>query len=222
MDTKSRFAKQQFVVASSPGTSQRTQITDTFRAQMDDTARGERIRELRVARRLTQPAVVDRLCELGGRKPDGSPYIGLRGYQRYEEGGGIPWDKTRLLAQVLDTTEDYILRGEGERRQPRSGRSIDSDLAARLANIEERLDLAKPVSVSRVEGDLERRLRHIEQRLTDLHDQQSAVVAVLARIDDALEREHELRRATEEAVRRLEALQGDVQPPAEHPSKTAT
>jgi transcriptional regulator with XRE-family HTH domain len=105
-------------------------------SEMADLERGERIRELREARRLTQPAVWERMCAVGGPKPNGKPFISFRMYQRYEEGRGISWEKLRVLAQVLDAGEDYILRGEGERRQPRPARSVDADMAERFAGID--------------------------------------------------------------------------------------
>jgi transcriptional regulator with XRE-family HTH domain len=107
---------------------------------MDDHERGDRIKQLRQARRLTQPAVVQRMCDLAGPKPSGDPFIVLRTYQKYESGGGISWEKTRVLADVLGTSEDYILRGEGERRQQRPARSIDTELETRIARIEHALE----------------------------------------------------------------------------------
>lgn len=194
MQTKSTYANRHVVHGASRSTSRRAEFLDTLRGQMDDVARGERIKALREARRLTQPAVVERMCEVGGPKPDGRPHISLRGYQRYEEGGGIPWDKTRVLAQVLDTTEDFILRGEGERRQPRPARSIDTDLAERLANIEERLDAAEPVAVDRLDGELEDRITRIEgtlqevrRGLENLHVQREGFLQLLAAQQEVLE-----------------------------------
>jgi transcriptional regulator with XRE-family HTH domain len=126
MTTTSIAATPQFVAGSSRG----PRRLDTLRAQMAsemaDLERGERIRELREARRLTQPAVWERMCAVGGPKPNGKPFISFRMYQRYEEGRGISWEKLRVLAEVLDAGEDYILRGEGERRQPRPARSVDA------------------------------------------------------------------------------------------------
>jgi hypothetical protein len=80
------------------------------------------------------------MCEIGGPKKNGDPFVVLRSYQKYEAGGGISWEKTRVLAEALDTTEEYITHGEGERRQPRSARAVDTDIAERLGTIEDRLD----------------------------------------------------------------------------------
>lgn len=230
MHTKSRDAKPRFA----PGSSRGPRRLDTLRAQMEDIERGDRIKELREARRLTQPAVVERMCAVGGPRRDGRPFIGLRGYQRYEEGGGISWSKAQVLAEVLNTTEDYILRGEGERREPRPARAIDTDLAERLASIEERIQL--PGSVSRLDGELEARITRIEgtlqeillllgaarneqDRISGLLDQQTSVLgrieAATSDAGDAAERLDAAVRAADKALR-----SAPPEPPADT-SKTA-
>lgn len=216
MKTKSTFANRQVVPRSPRSTSRRAEFLDTLRGQMDDAARGERIKALREARKLTQPAVVDRMCEIGGRKPDGRPYIGLRGYQRYEEGGGIPWDKTRVLAQVFDTTEDFILRGDGERRQPRPARSIDADLAERLANIEERLDASEPVAVNRLDGELADRIATIEGTLAGLRTGQDRVSGLVQQAVDLVREARSVQDGFRETLQEQTSLLRDIRAATAH------
>jgi transcriptional regulator with XRE-family HTH domain len=180
-------------------------------SEMADLERGERIRELREARHLTQPAVWERMCAVGGPKPNGKPFISFRMYQRYEEGRGISWGKLRVLAEVLDTREDYILRGDGERRQPRPARSIDTDLAERLASIEERLDASDPVAVDRLDGDLEERISSIEDTLSGIttllreaRSEQDRISELLARQSDVLEQIEAATRDAGDAADRLD------------------
>lgn len=160
--------------------------------EIEDVERGQRIRELRQSRRLTEQALWERMCEIGGPKKDGRPFVSFRMVQRYGQGAGISWKATRVLAQALDTTEDYILRGEGERRQPRPARSIDTDLAERLAKIEERMDA--PSAVHRLEGELEERIGRIEDTLEEmrrsldnLHRQREGFMQLLAEQERVLE-----------------------------------
>jgi transcriptional regulator with XRE-family HTH domain len=193
-------------------------------SEMADLERGERIRELREARRLTQQAVWERMCVEGGSKPDGRPFISLRMYQRYEEGRGISWEKLRVLAHVLDAGEDFILRGEGDRRQPRPARQLDTDLAERLAAIEEQM--AAPAAVNRVEGELEARIARMEDKLDALHEQRLEEAALLARqtellerIEKAVNREDEIRLLLGETATRLdEAAREAAQMLAEAPA----
>ena len=82
-----------------PGSSRGRRSLTTLLAQMADLERGARIRELRQAKHLTQPAV----AELVG--------VSLRAYQAWEGGGGIAWDNVKLLAETLDADADFILSG---------------------------------------------------------------------------------------------------------------
>jgi transcriptional regulator with XRE-family HTH domain len=204
MSTTSIAATREFV----PGSSRIPKRLDTLRAQMAseiaDLERGERIRELREARRLTQQAVWERMCVEGGSKPDGRPFISLRMYQRYEEGRGISWEKLRVLAEVLDAGEDYILRGEGERRQPRPARSVDNDLAERLASIEDRLERVSDLPqlaerLDRIEaaiGEATRQAGSERQQIAAQLAQENELLArqanILQRIEDALKQDQEL------------------------------
>jgi transcriptional regulator with XRE-family HTH domain len=198
MSTTSIAATREFV----PGSSRIPKRLDTLRAQMAseiaDLERGERIRELREARRLTQQAVWERMCVEGGSKPDGRPFISLRMYQRYEEGRGISWEKLRVLAEVLDAGEDYILRGEGERRQPRPARSVDADLAERLASIEDRLERVSDLP------QISERLDHIDAALELAASERQQIAALLARQTELLEAMEAATRHAHDAADRLD------------------
>jgi transcriptional regulator with XRE-family HTH domain len=80
-------------------TSQRARSFSTLLAQMADLERGQRIRELRVAKHLTQPAA----AELAG--------VTLRAYQAWEAGGGIRFEHVKTLASALEGDADFILNG---------------------------------------------------------------------------------------------------------------
>jgi hypothetical protein len=127
-----------------------------------DVQRGERIRERREELHLTQPAVVD-LLEAAAYKlprshdlhPDkaGKPPVTLRGFQTYEAGGGIVWEKAKLLAQVLQMDVQEMMSGEPERTvingkvvqdasvtpSPFPERTIEGALAGILAQIQAQL-----------------------------------------------------------------------------------
>jgi transcriptional regulator with XRE-family HTH domain len=198
-------------------------------AEIEDAERGQRIRELRQARRLTEHALWERMCEIGGPKKDGSPFISFRMVQRYGQGAGISWKATRVLAQALETTEDYILRGDGERRQPRPARQIDTDLAERLAAIEERLG----DTITRREpgpadglgiGRIDERLDRIEAELQALREQRAEILQtvrdeiraaieeplgvqteILARIEGSIELADDASTRADDAASRLAA-----------------
>jgi transcriptional regulator with XRE-family HTH domain len=95
----------------------------TLRDQVADIERGIRIRERREELHLTQPAVVQLLEEAASRLPEdhdlhparaGKAPVTLRGYQSYEQGGGIVWEKAKLLAQVLQLEVQAMMSGEPE------------------------------------------------------------------------------------------------------------
>jgi transcriptional regulator with XRE-family HTH domain len=80
-------------------TSQRARSFRTLLAQMADLERGQRIRELRLAKHMTQPAA----AELAG--------VTLRAYQAWEAGGGIRFEHVKTLARALNGDADFILNG---------------------------------------------------------------------------------------------------------------
>jgi hypothetical protein len=91
--------------------------------QVADIERGQRIRGRREELHLTQPAVVDLMEEAAKALPDthelhpsklGRAPVGLRGYQTYEQGGGIVWEKAKLLAEVLHLDVQEMMEGPRE------------------------------------------------------------------------------------------------------------
>lgn len=121
MATKSTHTKQRAQRRYAPGTSRGTRSASTLLAQVADVQRGERIRERREELHLTQPAVVDLLDAAAYKLPRshdlhpdkaGKPPVTLRGFQTYEAGGGIVWEKAKLLAQVLQMDVQEMMSGE--------------------------------------------------------------------------------------------------------------
>lgn len=170
MNTKSRPAKINFV----PGASRAPRSITTLRAQMEDLARGERIKTLRTARRLTQPAVVELL-----RQKAGAPVVTLRGYQAWEGGGGIRWDNAKVLAGVFDVDPEYIMSGretadtpdlslvQGAAREEQL-EGVSAEFSVRVDNVEAALERIERAVADRVEHD---------RRVTELLDEQNELLA---------------------------------------------
>lgn len=173
MTTKSRPAKINFV----PGASRAPRSITTLRAQMEDLARGERIKALRNARRLTQPAVVELL-----RQKAGAPVVTLRGYQAWESGGGIRWDNAKVLADVFDVDPEYVMSGRETADTP------DLSLMQGTAR-EEQLDGVSAefsVRVDHVEAALERIETLIEQARQEREDQAAEIRRLLGEQSELL------------------------------------
>jgi hypothetical protein len=124
MDTKSTHTQHRTQRRYAPGSSRGTRSATTLLAQVADIERGQRIRGRREELHLTQPAVVDLLEEAAAELPPthelhpakaGKAPVTLRGYQTYEQGGGIVWEKAKLLAQVLQIDVQTMMSGEPER-----------------------------------------------------------------------------------------------------------
>lgn len=136
---------------------------------MQDSERGQRIRERRMELHLTQPAVVEKIEELAWKLPrdhalqpanaageDGTPRapLSLRGLQTYERGGGIVWEKAKLLAQVLQMDPHVMMHGLDGEDDPESESTPDLlGMASPDAGLADRLDA------------IERSLARIEQAL---------------------------------------------------------
>lgn len=100
--------------------------------QLADIKRGTRIRERREELHLTQPAVVEKMealawqlppenpihpvraAEIAAKGEAAKPPVTLRGYQTYEKGGGIVWEKAKLLARVLQVDAHAMMTGDDE------------------------------------------------------------------------------------------------------------
>lgn len=159
MNTKSRPAKNNYV----PGSSRQPRSVATLRAQMEDLARGERIKARRQALRLTQPAVVDLLTQKAGAQ-----VVTLRGYQAWEAGGGIRWDNAKVLADVLGVDAEKLMVGgpyvdKGETPDPfpvttedRLGR-LEEQLRAIQGTLEELVTQLATAGAPAPQGELGRR-----------------------------------------------------------------
>lgn len=161
MSTKSRHTKRSGQRRYAPGTSRGRHSTTTLLAQVADIERGQRIKALREALHLTQPAVVDLMERAARELPEDHPLQGkapvtLRGYQTYERGGGIVWDKAKLLAQALQTDVHEIMNGvRSETPEPfPSPPAIQGELAEVLQAIRDQLEKQSRV-LERIERTLE-------------------------------------------------------------------
>jgi transcriptional regulator with XRE-family HTH domain len=120
-------------------------------AQVANIERGTRIRERREALHLTQPAVVELLEEAAKALPEthdlnpkkaGKAPVTLRGYQSYEQGGGIVWEKAKLLAGVLQMDVQSMMNGEpeGPAETPDPfAKTIEGELAQVLGELKRQL-----------------------------------------------------------------------------------
>lgn len=143
--THTQHSRQRRYVA---GSSRGTRSATTLLAQVADIERGTRIRERREELHLTQPAVVDLLEEAAKALPRshdlhpsnlGKAPVTLRGYQTYEQGGGIVWEKAKLLAGVLQMDVQAMMSGPVEREQTPTPFAGQGDVTARLERIEQSL-----------------------------------------------------------------------------------
>jgi transcriptional regulator with XRE-family HTH domain len=123
------------------------------RTDLDDNERGQRIKARREELRLTQPAVVEMIEAEAWRLPTDHPLrpdraekppITLRGLQAWERGGGIVWEKAKLLATVLRIDVDDLLNGPKRETpdpfDPGTHPAAEERLLQILAKIDARLD----------------------------------------------------------------------------------
>lgn len=142
-----------------PTTSRSARSAATLLAQVADIERGARIKELRKALHLTQPALAD---EVG---------VTLRALQEWEAGGGISWDNAKRLAATLGTETDYVFNGErGDTPQPFGEKSQLDRIEAQLADNAAKLDAIQQVVSELSLEALERALREIAQRNQEQDD----------------------------------------------------
>jgi uncharacterized coiled-coil protein SlyX len=225
MITKSRHTKSNPQHRYAPGSSRGTRSATTLLAQVADLERGQRIKAQREDLHLTQPAVVDLLEDAAKELPRdhplhpeklGKPPVTLRGLQSWEQGGGIAWEKAKLLAAVLRTDVAGLINGT----PPEADSSTPDPFPA--STLEERLDR------------MERRLAGLIDSQSDLIEQQNELLArqsaILERIEDAVRREDDAseKRADEEDAwvdrvvsRAREALASDSQSPGSRSRKPA-
>lgn len=121
-----------------PNTSPRAERLVTFRDQMADFARGERLRQLREARHLSQE---DAAHELN---------VSVKTVRSWEKGSGIRWPNAQAAGDFYGVDPETLIRREGREDTPDvlSALTPDSDLlrevagqVARLAGIVEKLEV---------------------------------------------------------------------------------
>ena len=123
--------------------SQKAKRATTLLAEVADLERGERIKELRLAKSRREGR---RISQMKAANEVGVSY---RAYQLWEAGGGIKDANVGPLATFLESDEDYILRGPSAAETPdlmgsmNGPLSLDQRLAgveAALADANEKLD----------------------------------------------------------------------------------
>lgn len=213
MQTKSRHTKSERERRYAPGSSRQRHNTTTLLLQLAaqvaeqgeqqevaDKERGQRIKARRDDLHLTQPAVVEKMEALAWKLPrshalhpetagePGAPKapVTLRGYQAYEKGGGIVWEKAKLLAKVLQMDVEVLLSGPPE-PEPEPEPAPDP-FAKQDQPVDVRLDA--------VEGALAEVLAAITSQL-------AAQTEVLNEIKTLLSKEQEVTADAREATRGL-------------------
>jgi hypothetical protein len=196
---------------------------DTLRAQMDDLARGARIKARREELHLSQPAVVDLMNERApadlrarDKRREGK-IIRLRGYQEYEAGGGIEWEKAKVLAAVLGSDTHWLMTGENKPTAtpdlmavPEQLENVDGKFTDLVGDVSEQLDRIEGL-LSENNQALHRLMRMVDEGLFtpradgESRDAQIGLGAALASVFQAPEAQ--------------EALRQQIQPPAK-PSRT--
>lgn len=173
--TNTKHTRQRRYVA---GSSRGTHSATTLLAQVANIERGSRIRERREALHLTQPAVVDLLEEAANKLPAthdlhpdkaGKAPVTLRGYQSYEQGGGIVWEKAKLLAQVLQMDVQAMMNGETD--EPAPSPFTDKTDDARVLEL----------------------LESVQQLVLNQNELLARQSAILDRIEEAVTRDGEVR-----------------------------
>jgi transcriptional regulator with XRE-family HTH domain len=153
MKTKSRHTQRFAQRSYAAGSSRAGRSVTTLLAQVEDIERGRRIKARREELHLTQPAVVDLLEEAAAAleadhplHPDklGKAPVTLRGYQTWERGGGIAWEKAKLLAGVLGADVRALMNGVDGQPTPDLSRdgadaSVGGGLEGRITRIEDTL-----------------------------------------------------------------------------------
>jgi transcriptional regulator with XRE-family HTH domain len=211
METKSTHTNHNRQRRYAPGTSRGRHNATTLLAQVADLERGQRIKTRREELHLTQPAVVDLMEARARELPEthdlhGKAPITLRGYQTYERGGGIVWEKAKLLAGILQMDVQAMMHGEEEER--------------------ETPDLFAPANI---EGELAGILQSIQDQLAEQTRVLDEIKAHAAASETMLAEQKQLKAETEAATRLLlaavddanRALLADAQQSATEPAQRA-
>lgn len=198
MATKSTHTQHSSHPRYAPGTSRGPRSAITLLAQVANIERGTRIRARREELHLTQPAVVDLLEEAAEALPEshelhpakaGKPPVTLRGYQTYEQGGGIVWEKAKLLAQVLQMDVQTMMSGDEKTETP---------------------DLSKPAGIA---GELASILQEIKDQLAEQTRVLNEIKTAVASEEQAKkETEEATKRLLAAAAVASQALSGGAQP----------
>jgi len=211
MVTKSTHTKRQCPRGYVPGSSRGPRTAVTLLAQVADLQRGQRIRERREELHLTQPAVVDLMEKAAYALPRshelhpdnaGKAPVTLRGYQTYERGGGIVWEKAKLLAQVLQVDVEVLLNGD------RRGEAPDPFPPIRRENGEDRL--------ARMEQRLIGHAEHIEALLAQQDGVLREIKTEQAALRKLIAEQRELKAETDQIHRAILEIVAP-HPPAEEP-----
>lgn len=117
-------------------TSLRAKRLDSFRQQMADFARAERLRDLREARHLSQE---DAAHEIG---------VTVRSLRAWEKGGGIRWANAKSAATFYGVDpESLVSREQGEDDEGAPERPADVELHQEIAAL--RMELLAELAAAR-------------------------------------------------------------------------
>lgn len=213
MNAKSSHTKPNGQRRYAPGTSRGRHSATTLLAQVADLERGQRIKARREELHLTQPAVVDLMEARARELPEthdlhGKAPITLRGYQTYERGGGIVWEKAKLLAGILQMNVQAMMHGEEE---------------------EERVtpDPFTSFPAEAIQGALAEVLAEIKAQLTEQTRVLDEIKGYASRVELMLEEQRALKTETDELLPLMRAVaegfpQADVAEPRVVPEPTST
>lgn len=115
-------------------------------------------------------AVASRIRELRGPVPQ--PVIaekvgvGLRGYQKWEQTGGISWENLQKLAKIHKVEADWILNGEGKGATPDLMGTVNGGGDTDLGALRQQLD-----RIEQNQTDLAALLDAISAQVEAIHEQ---------------------------------------------------
>jgi transcriptional regulator with XRE-family HTH domain len=127
--TKSKNTEARYVIGSSRNHEAIGRFIDLMARDLadEDEARAQRIKDLRKAKRLTQPELADKVG------------VSLRAAQEWEYGGGIDRSHEKALARALGVSVDVLLHGRPSENHNNSGTtppSVEQRLEAMQREIE--------------------------------------------------------------------------------------
>jgi transcriptional regulator with XRE-family HTH domain len=176
-----------------------------------DLERGQRIKARREDLHLTQPAVVELLERAAQELPTdhpmhpdklGKPPVTLRGLQTWEQGGGIAWEKAKLLALVLQTDVKVLINGVT---------NTTPDLFVKADGpVDERLDRIE-AALTTMLGHVENLANRAQEQRHELMDRLEALETAILHngdvvADRAVNRVRDMVKQPDEVVRAIESL----------------